>query len=129
MKILTSKTPYFLFLITLFIGCAKDEGIVGIWKSHYGQTLILKANNEALWLIDSHKGVDTFQIKYRFDETTLPNHFDLYDFKRGILVGFTLYGITEMKDQTLKLNFEVGENDQVRPKGFDPQETQVFYKE
>jgi len=34
-----------------------------------------------------------------------------------------------MKGKTLKLNFEVGENEQVRPKSFDPQETQVFYKE
>lgn len=129
MKKTITTTAVYLFLISLFIGCAKDEGITGTWKSHYGQTLILKANNEALWLIDSHKGVDTFQIKYRFDETTQPNHFDLYDFKKGTLVGFTLYGVTEMKDQTLKLNFEVGENDKVRPKGFDPQETQVFYKE
>ncbi len=122
-------TSVILFVIALFIGCAKDEGIVGTWKSHYGQTLILKANNDALWLLESHKGVDTFQVKYRIDETTLPNHFDLYDFDRGTLVGFTLYGVSEMKDQTLKLNFEVGQDDKVRPKGFDPQETQVFYKE
>ncbi|MDP2058437.1 MAG: hypothetical protein U1C58_01210 [Flavobacteriaceae bacterium] len=122
-------TSVILFVIIFFVGCAKDEGIVGTWKSHYGQTLILKANNDALWLLESHKGVDTFQVKYRIDETTLPNHFDLYDFNKGTLVGFTLYGVSEMKDQTLKLNFEVGQDDKVRPKGFDPQETQVFYKE
>lgn len=129
MKKTLFKSTVYLFLIALFIGCAKDEGIAGTWKSYDGQTLIFKPSNDALWLIDSHKGVDTFQIKYRFDETTQPNHFDLYDFKKGTLVGFTLYGVIEMKDQTLKLNFEVGENDKVRPKGFDPQGTQVFYKE
>ncbi|PJB13025.1 MAG: hypothetical protein CO119_03955 [Flavobacteriales bacterium CG_4_9_14_3_um_filter_40_17] len=129
MKQTIFTTSVFLFTVSVFIGCSKEEGIIGTWKSDYNQTLILKANNEALWLIDSHKGVDTYQIKYRYDETTQPNHFDLYDFKKGVLIGFTLYGITEMKGKTLKLNFEVGENEQVRPKSFDPQETQVFYKE
>ena len=55
MKQTIFTTSVFLFTVSVFIGCSKEEGIIGTWKSDYNQTLILKANNEALWLIDSHK--------------------------------------------------------------------------
>jgi hypothetical protein len=108
---------------------AQDKKLQGAWDNNKGQLLVFQKDNQAYWIFYSESKRDTFKIKYRTNLKTQPAQLDLTDFQVGPLKGKTLYGIVEWTDKrTIRFDCEPGTTDSVRPKAFNPTQTQTYRK-
>jgi hypothetical protein len=116
-----------LFLIFFIPGCS-DTGdtLHGTWQNDFGQTFVFNDDNTAFWVFKSGDVIDTFYIKYKVDYYSEPVTLDLYGFKIGPLTGQTLFGIIEFENNSFNCDFEAGYNEKIRPKEFDPEQTQKY---
>ena len=105
----------------------QTNSLVGQWDNKKGQLLSLHADGTAWWIFYSDNKRDSFAVRYVIDLTKQPYHFDLTDFKKGPLMGKTLFGILTFTDkESFKFDCEpVKEN---RPKDFSSSQTQVYYR-
>ncbi len=111
------------------LAIAQDKRIKGIWDNEKGQILVFKKDGQALWIFYTESKRDTFRIKYITDFRSKPYRLDLTDFAAGPLKGKTLFGILEYVDKkTMKFDCEPGTSDNVRPKEFNPTQTQMYKK-
>ena len=120
-----------LLTATLTFNLAVGQGkkLKGTWDNGKGQILVFQNDSKALWIFYSEAKRDTFKIKYTADFKTKPYRLDLSDFAMGPLRGETLFGIVEYSDKkTIKFDCEPGTDEGVRPKAFNPTQTQTYKK-
>jgi uncharacterized protein (TIGR03067 family) len=104
----------------------RKDRIVGVWTNDAGQTFVFRDDDSLLWIFESGSRADTFRLTYNFDPDTTPNTLDLHGFRTGPLANRSLFGIVRFEDDRLACDFEPGVEESVRPKTFDPEETQVY---
>ena len=124
------KTLYAIFFcLVVNSAFCQEKKIRGSWDNTTGQVLIFQKDQQALWIFYSESKRDTFRISYKTDFSGKPYKLDLSDFQVGPLKGKTLYGIVEFPDKkTMRFDCEPGISDQVRPKEFNPKQTQTYKK-
>lgn len=132
-KVKNKKFNTHLFLvISLFFfsaGCSDTgDNLNGVWENDFGQTFVFNDDNSALWIFESRNIIDTFNIKYKVDYYTDPVELDLYGFKGGPLTGKTLFGIVKFEKNSLTCEFEAGYNEDIRPKEFDNEHIQTYFR-
>lgn len=118
-----------LIVVALFFSNHQEQtnSFIGQWDNKKGQLLSLHPDGSAWWIFYSDTKRDSFAVRYVTDFTKKPYHFDLTDFKKGPLMGKTLFGIVEFTDEnSFKFDCEpVKEN---RPKDFSSSQTQTYYR-
>lgn len=118
--------------ITLFLCCtAKPDcfDLSGRWTNREGQVLEFQPGGKALWLIQFGSKFDTFPIQYRYDCDQKPVTLDFSGFKAGPLTGKTLFGILEWAgDSTFRFDAEPGASPEVRPKIFNVEQTERYFR-
>ena len=114
----------FVFLFVL-ASCASAPTLQGVWRGSsvnaYGTVLDFRLDERLLWTFAS----GTVEAEY----TTRGNELDITRVSGGMLQGSALYCIYEFETPNrLRMDCERGQPGQtdVRPKTFDPQQTQVF---
>jgi hypothetical protein len=108
---------------------AQNKKLKGTWDNQNGQILVFQKNNNALWIFYTEDKRDTFNIQYAANFKAKPNQLDLSGFAMGPLKGKTLFGILEFKSNNIiRFDCEPGATDTVRPKNFNPEQTQTYYK-
>ena len=118
-----------LFLSGCFSALAQSKKLTGTWDNQNGQLLVFQKNRNALWIFYSENKRDTFVIKFSADLKKNPGQLDLSGFKEGPLSGKTLFGIVEFKGKNIiRFDCEPGVTEAVRPKEFNPGQTQTYYK-
>lgn len=121
-----------LMPIILMFNCSDPpcRDLQGRWTNREGQAFYFKGNGKALWLIRFGSQIDTFVMEYRYDCRKQPAELDLSGFQSGPLSGKTLYGILEWNtDSTFRFDAEAGTQPDARPKAFETDQTQKFYRE
>jgi len=120
---LSLLTSFILFGL-LLTACGPDTGearLYGQWKNKKDHVYIFEEGGNAMWVYPVGAQTDTFFIKYRLDDVKEPAQLDFYDFDSGPMKGKTMYGIVEfMEDErgeAIRVNFQVGEDESVRPEG------------
>ena len=103
--------------------------LLGRWTTREGQDFIFKSGGKALWLFQFGSSFDTAFLDYRLDCSKKPAALDLSNFKSGPHLGKTLFAIIEWtSDSTFRLRYEVGSTPEVRPEGFDNEQSMKFFK-
>lgn len=129
---LVKVISYLVLLVLLVLSstaCSKPGNkLIGDWKNDRGQTLVFNNDNSALWIFNFNNKIDTFHINYKADFNTTPVNLDLYNFTTGPLVNKTLYGIIKFENDYFLCDFEAGTDETVRPKDFNPKESQKYFK-
>lgn len=117
------------FTLVFISASGQDKKLKGIWDNGTGQILVFQGDNQALWIFYQESKRDTFKIKYSTDFKSKPYKLDLTDFTHGPLKGKTLYGILDYTDKkTIKFDCEPGTTPDVRPREFNPEQTQTYKK-
>ena len=114
------------------LGCTDTacRELSGRWTTREGQSFYFEKNGNALWMIRFGSQVDTITMKYRYDCQKNPAELDLSGFAAGPLVGQSLYGILEWNtDSSFRFDAEAGPGPEVRPRAFESDQTQKFFKE
>ena len=116
-------------IITSIAAHAQLKKLKGRWDNQNGQVLVFQKNNKALWIFYSETKSDTFRIQYAANLNTSPSQLDLSGFSSGPLQGKTLFGIVEFKGRNIiRFDCEPGKTAEVRPKQFNTEQTQTYYK-
>jgi hypothetical protein len=102
----------------------------GRWTNREGQVLVFQPDGKAMWLIQFGSQFDTFRVQYRYDCKQNPAALDLSGFESGPLSGKTLYGIVEWaSDSAFRFDAEAGASPEVRPKSFNVEQTERYFRE
>lgn len=102
----------------------------GRWTNREGQVLVFQPEGKALWLIKFGSRFDTSTIQYDYNCKQKPATLDLSGFQSGPLTGKTLYGILEWANDTaFRFDAEAGGSEEVRPKTFNAEQTERYYRE
>lgn len=118
-----------LLLSFSFCGDQPCHDLAGKWTNREGQTLVFQPGGKALWLIRFGSATDSFPISYRYDCAKNPAEIDFTDFQAGPLVGKSLFGILEWKNDTsFRVDFESGTSAEARPQTFNSEQAQTFVK-
>jgi hypothetical protein len=126
------QTILIVLTVVGICSCASTEKVtekklLGSWDNKNGQILQFMPDGNAFWIFYTGTKRDTFNIQYNTDFSKTPPQLDLTDFKTGPLTGKTLYGIVEFtKPREIKFDCEPSKEN--RPKEFNLQQTQVYYK-
>lgn len=118
---------------TLFLFCKTEHQcreLSGRWTNREGQILSFQPDGKALWLVKFGSQFDSFPIQYRYDCKPATATLDLLDFKSGPLAGKTLFGIIEWSnDSVFRFESEPGSASEARPKAFNPEHSERFFRE
>lgn len=117
----------------LFYACQPNrpgcDHFQGTWSDREGHNLIFLENNKGLWLNRFGQLIDTVEFVFSLDCTAKPATIDMKQFKKGPFLGKTLFGILEFSGDTLfRLCYDSGQQPDVRPTTFDPDQTMKFYR-
>lgn len=115
--------------VLLSCSCNSVKKIKGTWSDQQGQTFVFQENNKALWIFNTERLKDTFKITYTYKKKSPYSFLDLSGFTSGPLSGRTLYGIAAFTSGSVKLDFEPGKTDSVRPKEFNPKQVKEYFKQ
>lgn len=119
-----------LTIITLFFftsSFSQANKLKGAWDNGNGQIFVFKKGGKALWIFYSENQRDTFHITYQSNFSSKPFQLDLSNFTSGPLKGKTLFGIVEfLGKSTIRFDCEAGTNESIRPKEFNPKDTQTY---
>jgi hypothetical protein len=133
MNQLCTHLVLFSGLTTLFLFCKTETAcheLTGRWTNREGQILAFESDGKALWLIKFGSQFDTFAINYRYDCKQKTPTLDLTDFKTGPLAGKTLFGIVEWSsDSVFRFDAEPGTSPEDRPKTFNTEHVERYYRE
>ena len=120
-------------VVILFFSCANSSPcheLDGRWTNREGQIFLFQPDGKALWLIQFGSTFDTFPIEYRYDCKRQPAALDLSGFQTGPLTGKTLFGILEWaSDTAFRFDAEPGTSPDVRPKTFNSEQAQRYFRE
>jgi hypothetical protein len=120
------KTILLFAILPMLFACKTAKSIKGYWKNK-DQGFVFYKDGKADWLFYKTTQTDTFRINYRVDYQT--KQLDLSGFESGFLKGKTLFGIFDLKKDTLVFDCEPSINDpSVRPAAFNPKQTQYYIK-
>ncbi len=122
---------FFALVLSVFASCESQtcHDLAGNWTNREGQTLVFQSGDKALWLLKFGSQTDSFSITYRYDCTKSPAEIDFTGFQAGPLVGKSLFGILEWKNDTsFRVDFESGTSADVRPTDFNSEQAQTFAK-
>jgi hypothetical protein len=124
---LLSWAVLFFFSCTDTSSC---QDLDGRWTNREGQIFLFQPDGKALWLIQFGSQFDTFSIQYQYDCKQKPATLDLSGFHSGPLTGKTLFGIVEWSSDTaFRFDAEPGASPEVRPKAFNLEQTQRYFRE
>lgn len=119
--------------VSFFFSCTDTSScrdLDGRWTNREGQVFLFQPNGKALWLIQFGSQFDTFSIQYQYDCKQKPATLDLSGFHSGPLTGKTLFGIVEWSSDTaFRFDAEPGASPEVRPKAFNLEQTQRYFRE
>lgn len=120
-------------VISIFLSCTdapRCYDLEGRWTNREGQVFLFQPNGKALSIIQFGSEFDTFPIQYQYDCKQQPATLDLSGFQNGPLTGKTFFGILEWAtDTTFRFDGEPGSSPEVRPKTFNLEQTQRFFRE
>ncbi len=120
-------------LATLLLSCNTAENcreLTGRWSNREGQILVFEPDGKATWLIQFGSQFDTFAIRYQYDCSQKISTLDLSDFTTGPLSGKTLYGIIAWSsDSVFRFDAEPGTSPENRPKEFNTEHSERYFKE
>lgn len=120
-------------VVFTFFSCTDTsscQDLDGRWTNREGQIFLFQPDGKALWLIQFGSQFDTFSIQYQYDCKQKPATLDLSGFQSGPLTGKTLFGILEWSSDTaFRFDGEPGASPEVRPKTFDLEQTQRYFRE
>ena len=118
-----------LSLIYACQGPPKCQDLSGAWTDREGHNIVFQENGKALWLNKFGQMVDTISFAFTLNCNSTPASIDLKDFSDGPFAGKTLFGIIEWSaDSIFRLCYEVGQQPEIRPKQFDPEQTMRFFR-
>ena len=101
----------------------------GRWTNREGEDLLFLPNNQGLWLTRFGSSYDSVAFTYALDCSQNPAGLNLNNFSTGPYNGKTLFGIIEWtSDSSLRLRYEAGMNHTDRPKGFDAEATEKYFR-
>ena len=126
------KNRLIIILLTVVFGCSSPvDQLKGSWDDKKGQLLNFYDQGRAEWIYYTYgekETADTFKLKYEVNFEKKPFHLKLSGFDRGPLKGKSLFGIIEINQKTLKIDSQGGSSENVRPKSFDSENTELYYK-
>lgn len=129
-----STLVYGLILLAVSCKSIQNNFLADRWLGDDGtEIMIFHPDSTLQWIFRDTLLSDTFQVRYRLDETVSPAHLDLYDFNSGIMKGKVLAGILERhSNDSILLDFEPAESldeaDSVRPKSFNLEQRRFFIR-
>ncbi len=120
-------------VVSIFFSCtgaSPCHELEGRWTNREGQVFLFQPGGKALWLIQFGSKFDTFPVQYRYDCKRQPAELDLSGFQSGALSGKTLFGILEWTSDTVfRFDAEPGASSESRPKIFNVEQTQRYFRE
>jgi hypothetical protein len=132
MRITTRVFSLLLVGLLLLFACCNEENcrdIYGNWNDREGHAFVFKNDGTALWLNKFGQMVDTIDFVFSINCKTSPASIDFKDFDNGPFAGKTLFGIIEWSaDSVFRICYEVGHQQDIRPKQFDSEQTMKFFR-
>jgi hypothetical protein len=112
--------------------CKNEAGcrdLAGAWTDREGQELVFLESGQVLWLTPFGSQTDTLTADYRLDCRKDPVTIDFLNFRGGPYANNVLYGIIEWTgDSSIRLLYEPGSDERVRPEAFDGEQPLQFVR-